>query len=150
MSGNSADTKPDPAVLQLALNSLYALSRGLCAPAQVKAVFELRLMAITGYEPDLTGCPVCGDPEPESPWLFLPEGTVYCGRHRSDAPGGVTPLHPDTLAAMRHIVYSDPKRIFSFTLEGEPMTQLANLTERYLLTQLDRGFSSLDYWKKVK
>ena len=51
---------------------------------------------------------------------------------------------------MRHIVYSDPKRIFSFTLEGEPMTQLANLAERYLLTQLDRGFSSLDYWKKVK
>ena len=140
----------DAAVLQLALNSLYALSRGLCAPGQVKAVFELRLMAITGYEPDLTACPVCGDLEPESPWLFLPEGTVYCGRHRSDAPGGVTPLHPDTLAAMRHIVYSDPKRIFSFTLEGEPMTQLANLTERYLLTQLDRGFSSLDYWKKVK
>ena len=140
----SEEGMPDPAVLQLALNSLYALSRGLCAPAQVKAVFELRLMAITGYEPDLTACPVW------SPWLYLPEGTVYCGRHRSDAPGGVTPLHPDTLAAMRHIVYSEPKRIFSFTLEGEPMTQLSNLTERYLLTQLDRGFSSLDYWKKVK
>ena len=146
----SEEGMADPAVLQLALNSLYALSRGLCAPLQVKAVFELRLMAVTGYEPDLTACPVCGDAEPESPWLYLPEGTVYCGRHRSDAPGGVTPLHPDTLAAMRHIVYSEAKRIFSFTLEGEPMTQLANLTERYLLTQLDRGFSSLDYWKKVK
>ena len=51
---------------------------------------------------------------------------------------------------MRHIVYSEPKRIFSFSLTGEPMEQLKTLCERYLLTQLDRGFSSLDYWKKVK
>ena len=150
LEATSEEGMPDPAVLQLALNSLYALSRGLCAPAQVKAVFELRLMAITGYEPDLSACPVCGDTEPESPWFFLPEGTIFCGRHRADAPGGVTPLHPDALAAMRHIVYSEPKRIFSFTLEGEPMNQLASLSERYLLTQLDRGFSSLDYWTKVK
>ena len=77
-------------------------------------------------------------------------GVVWLESQGISAPGGVTPLHPDALAAMRHIVYSEPKRIFSFTLEGEPMTQLSALTERYLLTQLDRGFSSLDYWKKVK
>ena len=140
----------DEAVLQLALNSLFALSRGLSDPQLIKAVFELRLMTITGYEPDLSACPVCGEEEIESPWFFLPEGTVFCGRCRSHAPGGVTPLHPDTLAAMRHIVYSEPKRIFSFSLTGEPMEQLKTLCERYLLTQLDRGFSSLDYWKKVK
>ena len=42
LEATSEEGMPDPAVLQLALNSLYALSRGLCAPAQVKAVFELR------------------------------------------------------------------------------------------------------------
>ena len=140
----------DESVLQLALNSLYALSRNLAAPELIKAVFELRLMAVTGYEPDLSACPVCGEEDPESPWFFLPEGTVFCGRCRHQAPGGVTLLHPDTLAAMRHIVYSDPKRIFSFALTGEPFEQLKTLCERYLLTQLDRGFSSLEYWKKVK
>lgn len=138
------------AVLQLALNSLYVLSRGLCPAEQVKAVFELRLMSVTGYEPELSACPACGEEEIGSPWFFLPEGTVFCGHCLHQAPGGVKPLHPDALAAMRHIVYSDPKRIFSFTLEGEPMAQLDALCERYLLTQLDRGFSALDYWKKVK
>ena len=150
LEATSEEGVSDPAVLQLALNSLYALSRALCPPAQIKAAFELRLMAVTGYEPELTGCPVCGAEEPESPWIYLPEGTVYCGRCRANAPGGVMPLHPDTLAAMRHIVYSDPKRIFSFSLTGEPMQQLSAVAERYLLSQLDRGFSSLDYWKKVK
>ena len=146
----SEEGVPDPAVLQLGLNALYALSRGLCPHAQVKAVFELRLMAVAGFEPELSACPVCGETQPESPWFYLPEGTVFCGRCRASAPGGVTPLDPDALAAMRHIVQSDPKRIFSFTLEGAAMEQLSSLAERYLTTQLDRGFSSLEYWKKVK
>ena len=80
----------------------------------------------------------------------LPICTVFCGRCRAQAPGGVTPLDPDALAAMRHIVQSDPKRIFSFTLEGAAMEQLSSVAERYLTTQLDRGFSSLEYWKNVK
>ena len=50
----SAEEYPDPPVLQLGLNSLYALSRALCPPEQVKAVFELRLMCLAGYEPDLS------------------------------------------------------------------------------------------------
>ena len=43
----SAEEYPDPPVLQLGLNSLYALSRALCPPEQIKAVFELRLMCRT-------------------------------------------------------------------------------------------------------
>ena len=146
----SEENLPDPAVLQLGLNSLYALSRGLCPQAQVKAGFELRLLSLIGFEPELSACPVCGSETPENPWFFLPEGTVYCGKCRAAAPGAVAPLSVDVLAAMRHIVQSDPKRIFSFTLEGEGMDRLAALSEQYLLTQLDRGFASLEYWKKVK
>ena len=56
----SAEEYPDPPVLQLGLNSLYALSRALCPPEQIKAVFELRLMCLAGYEPDLSCCARCG------------------------------------------------------------------------------------------
>ena len=56
----SAEEYPDPPVLQLGLNSLYALSRALCPPEQIKAVFELRLMCLAGYEPDLSCCAQCG------------------------------------------------------------------------------------------
>ena len=67
----SAEEYPDPPVLQLGLNSLYALSRALCPPEQIKAVFELRLMCLAGYEPDLSCCARCGAPEPAEPWLSL-------------------------------------------------------------------------------
>ena len=57
---------------------------------------------------------------------------------------------PETLAAMRHIVNADPKKIFSFTLGDAGRRQLAHVCEDYTATQLERGFASLDYWKKVK
>ena len=72
----SAEEYPDPPVLQLGLNSLYALSRALCPPEQIKAVFELRLMCLAGYEPDLSCCARCGAPEPAEPWLSLRGGGI--------------------------------------------------------------------------
>ncbi len=143
----SEEGLPDPLVLQLALNSLYALSNKLCDPVQIKACFELRLMCLIGYEPEVAGCAVCGEAEVESPWLFLREGRLFCGKCRQP---GALPLKPDTLAAMRHIVWSEPKRLFSFTLGKEALSELGALTERYLIEQLDRGFRSLDYWKSVR
>ena len=38
----SVEDQPDPALLQLGLNSLYALSNALGAPEKIKAAFELR------------------------------------------------------------------------------------------------------------
>ena len=61
-----------------------------------------------------------------------------------------TPLLPESLAAMRHVVNADPKKIFSFTLGDAGRRQLARVCEEYTAMQLERGFASLDYWKKVK
>ena len=60
------------------------------------------------------------------------------------------PLSLQALSALRHIVYGDPKRLFSFRLEGEPLKQLADGAEAYLYTQLERGFRTLDYYKNLE
>ena len=53
-------------------------------------------------------------------------------------------------AALDHIVHGDPKRLFSFRLEGEDLKQLADTAEAYVYTQLERGFSTLDYYKSLR
>ena len=131
----SAEEYPDPPVLQLGLNSLYALSRALCPPEQIKAV---------------SCCAQCGAAEPDETWFSPRGGAVYCAHCRGASSSAVTPLLPETLAAMRHIVNADPKKIFSFTLGDAGRRQLAHVCEDYTATQLERGFASLDYWKKVK
>ena len=54
---------PEPGILQLGLNALYALANKLCPPKQVKAAFELRLMCLSGYRPELERCAGCGKVE---------------------------------------------------------------------------------------
>ena len=146
----SQEDMPNPELQSLLLNCLYALSRLGLSESQVKAVFELRLMCLAGYEPDLSCCARCGAPEPAEPWLSLRGGAVYCAQCRGASSSAVTPLLPETLAAMRHVVNADPKKIFSFTLGDAGRRQLARVCEEYTAMQLERGFASLDYWKKVK
>ena len=146
----SQEDMPNPELQSLLLNCLYALSKLDLPESQVKAVFELRLMCLAGYEPDLSCCAQCGAAEPDEPWFSPRGGAVYCAHCRGASSSAVTPLLPETLAAMRHIVNADPKKIFSFTLGDAGRRQLAHVCEDYTATQLERGFASLDYWKKVK
>ena len=69
-----------------------------------------------------------------------------CGRQES---GLSLPLCGDSLRALRHILYGDPKRLFSFRLSPGGLEQLSGAAEAYLLTQLERGFRTLDFYKEL-
>ena len=108
-------------------------------------------MALAGYEPLIDGCAVCGVNPPEAPRFHLREGVLHCAKCRGEVGEGISmPLPLPALAALEHIVHGDPKRLFSFRLDGEPLKELADAAEAYLHTQLERGFSTLDYYKSLQ
>lgn len=146
----TVEDQPDAAMLQLGLNSLYALSCDLHEPEKIKAVFEIRLMCLAGYEPDLSACALCGRADPEEPMLSLENGCTVCRRCCHAKHGVAVPLCEASLAALRYAVNAPPKQIFSFRLDGEPMKTFASAAEKYFLANTDRSFATLDYWKKVK
>ena len=132
----------------MVLNCLYALSKLDLPESQIKSVFELRASCLSGYSPDLFGCHICGDQDPDR--FDLSAGQLECRNCRSLESGGIRmPVTPSMLEAMRYICLCDPKRLFSFRIGPETLTQLANLTEAYLTTQLERGFSTLDFYKSL-
>lgn len=137
-----------PEQLALLLNALYALDRLDRPLALVKAAFELRTMLLNGYAPDLSVCAVCGR-EPTGPLLHLRDGVLLCRGCRRG--GGVAlPLSAGTLAAARYILRAPAKRLFSFRLEEESLRQLESVSESYVLTQMERGYRTLDYYKTLK
>lgn len=138
---------PEPEILQLGLNSLYALASGTYPQELVKAAFELRLMCLSGYRPELEACANCGKVEMESGYIVPAHGELYC--EDCPRPDGL-PLDGAVIKAMRYIVDAEPKRIFSFRLDAEALKRLGQVCEAYLLYELDRGFASLDYYKKVR
>ena len=52
-------------------------------------------------------------------------------------------------AGARYIVGCSPKRLFSFALPEEDLRQLGQATEAFLMTQQERGFRTLDYYKRL-
>ena len=148
----AVEGEENPELLALTLNSLHALDKMPDKPLPlVKAAFEWKAMALAGYEPLIDSCGVCGAVTPEEPRFHLREGVLHCAKCRDGVGEGVSmPMSPPALAAVDHIVHGDPKRLFSFHLEGEPLKQLADAAEAYLHTQLERGFSTLDYYKSLQ
>ena len=148
MEAFGVEEQPEPELLQLGLNSLYALSRGLGSQEKIKAAFELRLMCLTGYTPELTACAVCGK-EPEEPVLSLDQGRVCC-RSCAHQMGERAELGSNALEAMRYICAAPPKQMLRFELGEDAVLRLSDASERYLLRRAERGFSALDYWKKIR
>ena len=143
----SVEDQPEAELLQLTLNCLYAVSRGLDAPEKIKAAFETRLMCIAGYTPALTACAVCGK-EPADPFLSLDRGAVCC--RACAGMGERCELGEEGLAAMRYLVSAPAKKLLSFTLPDSALPRLADASERYFLRRTERGFSTLKYWKSLR
>ena len=139
---------PAEELLRHLLNGLYALSALQRPPLLVKAAFELKLLCLAGYEPLAEGCAVCGAPEPREPRLDVTQGVLHCAA--CGAGGGRTlPLCRDSLAALRHILYGDSKRLYAFSLGQEPLERLSTAAELFTAAQLERGFRTLDFYKSL-
>ena len=137
--------------LRLVLNALYLLAHDKRPPTQVKAVLEMRMLSMAGYQPDLLYCQGCGAYEAETMYFLPRHGTLLCHacytkvRRRE----GVT-LGRGALTALRHSVYADFKKIFSFTLSAEGMRSLSLAAERYVIERLERSFSTLHFYHQIK
>ena len=144
----SQEDLPNPELLSLVLNCLYALNKLDKPEALIKAVFELRAASLAGYTPDLMGCHICGNAGAE---LFdLSRGQIECSTcHTAGEQGIRMPITPGMLEAMRYILYCDSKKLFSFELGADAIEQLSQVTEGYLSTQLERSFSTLDFYKQL-
>lgn len=144
----SQEDVPNPQLLSLVLNCLYGLS-GLNQPEnKVKAVFELRCACLSGYWPDLSGCFRCGNPVADR--FDISAGRLECSGCRSLASDGLRmPVSSGVLDAMRYIVSCPDKRLFSFQAGEDTLQSLSEITECYLTTQLERGFSTLDFYKSL-
>lgn len=140
---------PNPELLSLVLNCLYALSNLNLSESVVKAVFELRSACIAGYAPDLSGCYGCGATDPDL--LDLSGGHLECSKCRNyDSKGIRMPVSSGALEAMRYICLCEAKKIFSFTIPSHTASELSQITESYLVTQLERGFATLDFYKSLQ
>ena len=146
----TTEEQPAADLLRHLLNGLYALGTLKKPPALVKAAFELRLMCLAGYEPLADSCAYCGTEMPEQPLLDVVQGVLRCRACGKGESGLSMPLCPDSLAALRHVLYGDPKRLYSFRLGEDALRRLGGAAEAFAAAQLERGFRTLDFYKSLQ
>ena len=137
-------------ILSLLLNALYALDTLKKPPEQVRAAFELKLLAVSGYEPLVGECALCGKTAPAEPLFDPREGVVLCRACAGSAAARLLPLDPGSLAAMRHVLFSERKRMLSFRLSGATQDRFSRACEAFAHVQLERDFRTLDFYRKIK
>ena len=141
-------------MLQLMLNTLYALDRGLKDRRLIKAAFEMRTAAATGFSPDLVKCVGCGCDESEIMYLDVMDGVIHCTecrkkynleKPREGHTAVLLQLDKPMLDALRYVCYSNAKRYLSFEIPKESELLFAEYCERYLLNHLDKSFKTLEF-----
>jgi len=134
--------------LRVILNSLYFLTEEKRNPELIKAITEFRIAAMTGYMPDLVACENCGAFENDIMYFRISDGHILCDGCKAEV--GVVPIDRTLLSAMRHIVYSKLAALYSFEIPDNAALRLSDITEKYILTQTDHSFKTLDFYKAVK
>jgi DNA repair protein RecO (recombination protein O) len=130
--------------IDLLLAALYYLERQKRPHNLLKPVYELRLLTLSGYMPDLVSCLRCG--QSFDSMNFSPDGSLLCDEC---AVPGIYALAPGVFAAMRHAIYAGPKRVFSFSLAERGLLSLREISEAFLLRQVGKTFPALEFYRSM-
>lgn len=135
--------------MSLTLNALYLLNARKKDIDLVKCVFELRAAAYAGYMPDLVECRDCGAYMSKDAYFDQYDGIWLC---RDCAAQNARPLNmpQPVLQAMRHILYSDLAKAFSFKIGKTAQEILCDLSEQYVAVHIDKQLATLDFYQTIR
>lgn len=153
----SASEQSGGDILRFFAITLYTLQKENSDCDVIKAAFEFRISSMLGFLPDLRACHNCGKYTNEKMFFSFDNCDLTCGDCMSeeDIPkiiyedSVIVELSETLLYTMRFVTYSDIGKVYGFTLKGETRTDFSKLAERYILSQLGRGFKTLDYYKNL-
>ncbi len=154
-------------MLRLTLNTLFAILKDIRPLAQIKAVYEIRAAAISGYRPNLDYCERCESNDAENTYFDVMNGALICSECLNERGGIIKknlslafddirektvliPLTPASRTAIEYSISARNEKIFSFSLsESDDLRIFSKACEEYLLHHLGHGFDSLDLYHSI-
>ncbi len=141
--------QPAEKYLSLMLNSLYLISEGKRSEELVKPCLEMRMAAMAGYMPDLVMCSECGVYAAEEMYFSPRTGEILCASCRGIKQDGRIKLSEAAMTALRHTVYADDDKLFSFYLNDEGLRMINAASESYIQYRFEKEFKTLGFYKAV-
>ena len=125
-------------ILQLYLNTLYMISQTDRNLDFILSVFKIRLLTLLGFSPEIKYCTTCKTNENLSYFSIKDNGfkCLSCGKVDKSA----IQISNSTITAIRYIMMSDAKKIFSFQISDENLKELNLVSKLYFNEKLEKEY----------
>ncbi len=137
-------------ILKLLYQTLRAITKKTITLSLIRAIFELKIMALDGMAPQVFYCVKCEHGskdketlEKETYRFSIESGGIQCAscQHRDHSS---IRLSTSTLYAMQYIISSKIEKLYTFTVADEILRELMLCIRRYLERYIDHTFKSLE------
>lgn len=107
--------------------------------------FDIRMLKISGYQPELSCCVKCGGPLPERPVFSSLEGGIVC----CGDPKGIQ-VGRDTLAVMASLSQTDIHIINRLKPSPRHLSEMETITRAFWESILDKNLLSAKFIEKMR
>ena len=148
-------------ILKLLYQTMRVLSRRTIDPQLIRAVYELKIMAVNGEMPQVFACVKCGKDRwsPDGTAELKPAGRYYfsaeCGGILCEECVGygydrnAVSINTSTLYTMQYIISKEIEKLYTFKVTDEVLGELKSCVRCYLERYVGHEFKSLEMIKII-
>ena len=138
-------------ILNLLFMALKSLNNVQLDKELVKLVFEMKMFAYNGEYPEFNHCVYCGASTSYSAFSFERKGLIcrQCSEEKMMGRNLIY-LSPTAVYALKFILATEPKKLFTFKLKQEAHDELEHFVTDFKSEHLKHGFKSLRVLEEMK
>lgn len=145
------DRVPQPELYEMLGAALAALMQR--NPRLVVLSYAIKLLAATGFAPQLTHCVHCGEAvtEQENAWFSPLQGGLICSSCRSTYNGdGLEPCGAETRELWQWLAQLDYEQPTPFKVRGGALMELEKILFKFIFFQTDKPLNSLNFLSQLQ
>jgi DNA repair protein RecO (recombination protein O) len=150
----SEEELPSERLFLLLAKALYYLSTGEIPMGLIHLGYQLKLMDISGYRPNLTRCVHCRNAENEYVRFSVALGGVVCRSCSMDKnakiEGDVFKISQGTIEAFKFLLNTEISRLNTKKIDNTIFNEIDKITRSFILRHLDKRFKSLEFLDDIK
>lgn len=134
-------------MLKLLYQTLRALESEHYDNRLVRAVFELKALAVNGEAPNVFGCLSCGKKE-KLYYFSGKKGGIFCEDCKNTAENAWK-MTESTVYTMQYVIASDIAKLYSFAVSEQVLAELQKMLAEYMQIYVNHTFKSLKVLEEI-
>lgn len=152
VDGFSVESEPNPSVYKLLFDTITIFNNAI-EPLSYSALirqFELRLLILSGFGPDLHNCVECREElEPDNYFYSCSRGGVLCKKCQGLSKDGLIPISLNSMKVLRFLERQSSDAIAKLDVPEAIMREIEKLLVTNVTYVLEREIKSASFMKLV-